>query len=148
MMREWRRGEYVISTDPGRLDLAVIHGFLTKSYWAEGIPLEIVQRSIEHSLPFGLYAGDQQIGFARVITDCATFAYIADVFILEEHRRKGLGKWLVEVIVNHPELQGLRQWHLGTRDAHGLYRKFGFTPLEHPERYMRRAFPDIYKQKR
>lgn len=144
MSQEWRRGEFIISTDKQRLDLSVIHGFLTTSYWAAGIPFEVVKRSIDHSLNFGVYKGDRQVGFARVITDYATFAYIGDVFILEDYRGWGLSKWLMEVIADHPELQGLRRWLLLTRDAHGLYRKTGFTEPKDPERYMEKSFPDIY----
>ena len=146
MMRDWHRDEYLISTDPSKIDLYVVHGFLTRSYWAEGIPMELVKRSIEHSLPFGVYKGNQQIGFARVITDYATFAYIGDVFIAEEFRGHGLSKWLMEVVVSCPELQGCRRWLLATRDAHGLYRKVGFTELKAPERWMERHFPGIYKK--
>ncbi len=127
MMREWRRGEYAISTDPARLDLDVIHGFLVRSYWAEGRTRERVARSIEGSLPFGLYHPSGQVGFARVVTDYVVIAYLGDVFVLEAHRRKGLGKWLVEVVVGMPELRHLRRWLLGTRDAHELYWKFGFA---------------------
>jgi len=145
MVHEWRRGEYSISTDKGRLDVAVIHGFLTMSYWEAGVSMDVVKRSIEHSLAFGVYKGDQQVGFARIITDYATFAYLGDVFILEPFRGRGLSKWLMEVIVGHPELQGLRRWVLLTRDAHGLYRQVGFTELSHPERYMEMHFPDVYK---
>src|SRR5438034_813391 len=115
MLHEWRRGEYVISTDRSRVDLAVVHDFLSRSsYWAQGIPLEVVARSIENSLVFGVYNGSQQVGFARVITDYATFAYIADVFILEPFRGQGLGTWLMETVVSHPELQQLRSWILAT----------------------------------
>ena len=148
MHTEWQHGEYVISTNPQRLDLTLIHGFLRQSYWAQNIPLETVQRSIEHSLCFGLYAGDaaprQQVGFARVITDRATFAYLADVFVVEAYRGRGLSKWLMEVIMGHPELQGLRRWHLATRDAHELYRKFGFTELSQPSIFMERHAPNAY----
>lgn len=146
MVHEWRQGEYLISTDKERLDIATIHGFLTTSYWAAGVPIEIVKRSIEHSLNFGLFQNDQQIGFARVITDYTTFAYLADVFILEPFRGRGLSKWLMQVIIDHPDLQGLRRWLLFTRDAHGLYRQVGYTSLANPERVMERNFPDIYKQ--
>jgi len=134
MMQQWQQGEYLISTDKSRLDLAEIHSFLTTSYWAAGIPMEVVKKSIEHSLAFGVYKGDQQVGFARVITDYATFAYLGDVFILEPFRGQGLSKWLMKVIIAHPELQGLRRWVLLTRDAHGLYEKVGFTELGSPER--------------
>ncbi|GIV98249.1 MAG: N-acetyltransferase [Herpetosiphonaceae bacterium] len=144
MIHEWSRGEYTISTDRARLDLNLVHQFLAGSYWAEGIPASVVRRSIEHSLVFGLYRGAQQLGFARVITDYATFAYLADVFVVEGARGAGLGTWLIEVIIKHPELQGLRRWMLATRDAHGLYRKVGFSELSRPERFMERHFPDIY----
>ena len=147
MVHEWRRGEYLISTDKSRLDLTLIHNFLTTSYWAAGIPLEVVRRSIEHSLSFGLYKEDQQFGYARVITDYATFAYLGDVFILEPFRGQGLSKWLMEVVVTHPELQGFRRWILLTKDAHGLYKKVGFTGVATPERYMERFFTDVYEGK-
>jgi GNAT superfamily N-acetyltransferase len=131
------RDQFLVSTDPGRLDLNVIHGFLTNSYWSKGISREIVARSIEHSLCFGVYDGNgAQVGFARVISDFATYAYVADVFVVESCRGCGLGKLLMESIRMHPELQGLRRWNLTTRDAHTLYAKFGFTPLNFPERYM------------
>jgi len=135
---EHRRGEFLISTDPARLDLDVIHGFLTNlSYWAKGIPREILSRSIEHSLCFGVYDGSgAQVGFARVISDFATYAYVADVFVLESHRGQGLGKSLMNCILQHPALQGLRRWNLTTRDAHELYAQVGFKPLKVPERYM------------
>ena len=145
MTQEWRRGEYIISTDKRRLDLSVIHGFLTTSYWAAGIPLEVVKKSIEHSLSFGVYNGDKQVGFARVITDYATFAYIGDVFILEDYRGQGLSKWLMQVIADYPELQGLRRWLLLTRDAHGLYKQTGFVEPKTPERYMEKVLPNVYK---
>lgn len=141
----WERGEYTISTEQSLLDLEVIHGFLSNSYWAAGIPREIVEKSLEHSLAFGVYHGKRQIGFARVITDYATFAYVGDVFIVAGYRGRGLSKWLMEVVVGHPQLQGLRRWMLLTRDAHGLYQKVGFTGLRAPERVMELHFPDIYQ---
>lgn len=135
--RECRKGEFTISTDRARLDLDVIHGFLTTSYWSKGIPRETVARGIENSLCFGVYdSTGAQVGFTRVISDFATFAYIADVFVLESQRGKGLGKMLMECIKEHPQLQGLRRWTLSTFDAHGLYAQFGFAPLNFPERYM------------
>ena len=143
---EYRRGEFLISTSRERLDLDVVHGFLTNSYWVKGIPREVVARSIEHSLCFGIYDGDgAQVGFARVISDFATIAYIGDVFVLETQRGRGLGKWLMECITRHPALQNLRRWILTTRDAHALYSQFGFTPLKTPERYMELHRPDIYE---
>ena len=149
---EWRRGEYAISTDPARLDLDVIHGFLSRSYWAEGIPRQTVERSIEHSLPFGVYqrtgAGERQVGFGRVISDRATFAYLADVFVLEELRGQGLGAWMIECMIAHPELQSLRRWALVTRDAHALYRKFGWLELAAPERHMERLPAGRYARDR
>ena len=140
MADEWRRGGYVISTDPSMLDLGAVHRFLQRSYWAADRPLETVQRSVERSLNFGLYrAGDRcQVGFARVVTDFVTFAWLCDVFIDEAHRGQGLGVWLMETVVGHPELQCLRLWMLGTRDAHELYEKIGFTPLSVPERWMQK----------
>lgn len=139
MTREpWRRDGYLISTDRSRLDLEVIHGYLRGSYWAAGVPEDVVRRSIENSLCFGLYRGEEQAGFARVVTDRATFAYLADVFVLEEHRGRGIGKWLVEVIISHPDLQGLRRWMLATRDAHELYRRYEFAELARPEIFMER----------
>jgi GNAT superfamily N-acetyltransferase len=138
MAEEWRRGEYVISTDPSLLELDVVHGFLQRSYWAAERSLETVKRSVEHSLSFGLYHGQdrRQVGFARVVTDCATFAWLCDVFVDEAHRGQGLGVWLTETAVAHPELRCMRLWVLATRDAHGLYEKVGFTPLSGPEKWM------------
>ena len=137
-------GRFLISTDRSKLDVDVIHGFLTRSYWAEGIPRETVARAIENSLCFGVYNGAEQVGFARVISDFATYAYLADVFILEPYRERGLGKELVATVMAHPELQGLRRWSLGTRDAHGLYAQFGFIALENPSRMMEIADPEVY----
>jgi GNAT superfamily N-acetyltransferase len=134
----------VVSTDCSRLDVDVIHGFLTTSYWARGVPREIVARSIEHSLCFGAFDEGRQVGFARVVSDRATFAYICDVFALESHRGHGVGKSLMAAIMSHPELQGLRRWTLFTRDAHGLYRQFGFGAAGHPERLMEVVARDPY----
>jgi len=134
-----------ISTDPSRFDLDVIHGYLARSYWAAGIPRETVERSIEGSLCFGAFDGDRQIGFARVITDRATFAYLADVFVLEGFRGRGVATRLMEAIAAHPELQNLRRWLLVTRDAHALYAKFGFRPLEKAERHMEKVLPNAYR---
>jgi GNAT superfamily N-acetyltransferase len=138
MAEEWRRGDYVISTDPSLLDMDAVHGFLRRSYWAAERPLETIRRSVEGSLNFGLYGanGRRQVGFARVITDFATFAWLCDVFIDETHRGRGLGVWLIETVVGHPELNCLRLWMLGTRDAHGLYEKAGFRSLNMPEIWM------------
>jgi GNAT superfamily N-acetyltransferase len=140
MAEEWRRSSYVISTDPSMLDLDTVHGFLQRSYWASERPLETVKRSVEHSLNFGLYQERErrQIGFARVVTDLATFAWLCDVFIDEAHRGQGLGAWLMQTVVDHPELRCMRLWVLGTRDAHGLYEKIGFTPLSVPEKWMQK----------
>jgi GNAT superfamily N-acetyltransferase len=140
------KDDYFISTDKDTLDIPYIHRFLTTSYWAEGIPEAIVQSCIQGSLCFGLYHGKQQIGFARVISDQATFAYLADVFIDETYRGKELSKWLMEIILHYPGLQGLRRFLLATRDAHGLYAQFGFTPLPNPDRFMQLHFPDVYKK--
>lgn len=146
--REWRRDAFTISTDRSKLDREAILEFLAGSYWASGIPREIVDRSIEGALCFGLFENGRQIGFARVITDAATFAYLADVYVLESHRGRGLATWLMESILAHPELQGLRRWMLVTRDAHGLYRKVGFRELAHPERIMEMAFPGVYERRK
>jgi GNAT superfamily N-acetyltransferase len=143
---EERRGRFTISTDPARLDRARIQEFLSTSYWAPGIPREVVDRSIEGSLCFGLYAGAAQVGFARLITDAATFAYVADVFVLEPYRGQGLGLWLMETIRAHPRLQGLRRWSLVTRDAHALYRRVGFVDVENPARWMEIVDRDVYRR--
>jgi len=136
--------DFCISTDRERLDLDLIHGFLTNSYWAKGIPREVVARSIENSLCFGVFTAGKQVGFARVVTDYATYAYIGDVFVLGGYSGRGLGKRLMECIVQHPRLQGLRRWSLVTRDAHGLHAQFGFTPLAAPERYMELHDAQVY----
>ena len=141
---DWKRGEFEISTDRERLDREAIHAFLSNSYWARGIPRAVLDRSIENSLCFGVYEGRRLVGFARVITDLSTFAYLADVFVLESHRGRGLSRWLMEIIRGHPQLQGLRRWTLATRDAHGLYEKFGFRRLASPDRLMEIVDVDIY----
>ena len=139
-MAEYQRDEYMISTDRARLDLELIHDFLSRfTYWAQGRPTAIVQRSIEHSLCFGVYEGAQQVGFARVVTDRCTFAWLCDLFVVEAHQGQGLGKWLVECIVAHPDLQTLRIFLLATRDAHELYRRYGgFHEVPDPDRLMAR----------
>jgi GNAT superfamily N-acetyltransferase len=143
-MVEYRREEFLISTSRERLSLDLVHGFLTNCYWAKGIPREVVARSIEHALCFGIYDGQgAQVGFARVISDFATIAYLGDVFVLETHRGRGLGKWLMECIVQHPALQNLRRWILTTRDAHELYSQVGFAPVKMPERFMELHRPDV-----
>jgi GNAT superfamily N-acetyltransferase len=143
----WKRDDCEISTDRGKIDIQVVHTFLTNSYWANGIPLETVRRSIQHSLCFGIYKTGKQVGFARVITDYATYGYLADVFVLEEHRGQGLSKWLMECVVAHPELQGLRRWALVTRDAHDLYRKVGFEDIRSPQRWMERHDANVYARR-
>ena len=141
---EWTRENFTVTCDPQRLDHAVIARFLASSYWAQGIPAGTVAQSMANSLCFALLEGGRQIGFARVISDYTTFAYLADVFVLPERRGAGLAKWLMECVVSHPRLQDLRRWLLATRDAHGLYEKFGFTPLRKPEILMERHDPDVY----
>ena len=141
-----QKDDYTISTDKSKLDISYIHQYLSRdSYWAAGVPVEVVKRSIEGSICFGVYHLNSQIGFARLITDCATFAYLADVFIDELYRGKGLSKWLMETIMAHPELQGLRRCMLATRDAHSLYAQYGFVPLTFPERWMQIHVPDRYQ---
>jgi len=157
---EWRRGEFLVSTDRARLDLDVIHGSLTNSYWAKWISRELVARALEHSLCFGIYdesggrvpgtanaarVEEAQVGFCRVVTDLATVAYLGDVFVLETFRGRGLSKLWMECVTQHPALQGLRRWILLTRDAHGLYQQFGFTPSKSADRYMELHRPDVYE---
>ena len=146
MIQEWQRSEYSISTDVNRLDLTVIHQFLANTYWAKDIPFTVLQHSIQNSLVFGIYKDKQQIGFGRVITDYSTFAYIADVFVLESFRGEGLGKWLIETIISHPELRGLRRWLLVTKDAHELYQKVSFNEIKNPSRFMEIVDLDVYKK--
>lgn len=144
MSFEELKREYTISTDRSKLNISIIHNYISnESYWGKGRSLEVVKKSIENSLPFGVYYKKEMIGFARVLTDYATFAWVADVFILTKHRSKGLSKWLMETILSHPELQGFRRWVLATKDAHELYRRFGFRELNKPERWMERPDPDI-----
>ena len=133
-----------VTTDPRRFDVAAIHRFLAGSYWSPNIPRALVERAIENSLCFALLIGTQQVGFARVVTDRATFAYLADVFVLPEHRGRGYARRLMDAVAAHPELQGLRRFVLVTRDAHGLYAKYGFQPLAAPERFMERTRPNPY----
>jgi GNAT superfamily N-acetyltransferase len=138
------KGQYSISTDRGRLDVGAVHAFLTRSFWAEGISKALVSKSIENSLCFGLFDDSTQVGFARVVTDRATYAYLCDVYVLESHRGRGLGTWLIEAVMAHPDLQGLRRFQLVTRDAHGLYEKYGFALPTHPERHMEIFRDGIY----
>lgn len=158
MIYEFQKNEYTISTDKAKLQFDVIHGFLSTSYWSPNIPMEIVKRAAQNSLAFGIYkhplpigegwGGVYQVGYARIISDYATFAYLADVFVLESERGQGLSKWLMESIMQVPDLQGLRRWMLATRDAHDLYAQFGFTPLDNPAVMMQIARPNIYMEHR
>ena len=145
LIREYFKDPYYISTDKSKIDVAEVHQYLSeRSYWAKGIPREKVQRAIDNSLTFSIYKDDSQIGYARVISDFTIFAYLADVFVLEEYRGKGLSKWLMEVITNFPELQGLRRWMLLTKDAHSLYSKYGFKPMSNPEMAMEISNPNLF----
>jgi GNAT superfamily N-acetyltransferase len=144
MHMEWVRDEFTVSCDPARLDHAMVAEFLTSSYWARGIPPGTVARSLAHSLCFALLKTERQIGFARVISDYTTIAYLGDVFVLPQYRGAGLGKWLMACVLDHPQLQGLRRWILATRDAHALYAQYGFTPLRAPELFMERHDPRVY----
>lgn len=144
---EWQNGEFTVSTDKSRLQFDIIQSFLANgSYWAKNRKPEQTRTAIEHSICFGLYHDDRQIGFARVVSDQATFAYLGDVFVIEEFRGRGLSKWLMETIIAHPDLQGLRRWVLATRDAHGLYEQYGFGELVHPDRWMELTAPGAYSQ--
>jgi GNAT superfamily N-acetyltransferase len=154
---EQAHGQYLVSDDPARLDATAIHAYLSSSYWCENIPREVVDRALANSLCVGAYLvsgassvapgarKDKQVGLARIVTDYATFAYLCDVYVLEEHRKHGLAKALMAMLVAHPRLQGLRRWNLVTRDAHKLYTQFGFTAIAHPDRYMERLFRDVYR---
>lgn len=146
-VQEWTNGTFTVTCDPARLNRALVADFLASTYWARGIPAALVEKSIDHSLCFALLDGDQQVGFARVISDHATIAYLGDVFILPEYRGRGLSKWLMQCVTSHPELQGLRRWMLVTSDAHGLYEQFGFTPLKSPVNFMERHTPNPYGAK-
>ncbi len=143
---EYQEQNYLISANKTKLDVLEIHNFLKETYWAKNVPLEVVEKSIENSLCFGVYFKDDQIGFARVVTDYSTCAYIADVFILKEFRGRGLSKRLMEFIMNYPKLQNLKRWMLGTKDAHGLYSQFGFTSPQHPDWLMEKTNLDIYNK--
>ena len=145
MNHDWQRDDYTVSTDPARLQLDVIHGFLAGSYWAAGIPRETVERALRHSLCYGVYQGDEQVGFGRLVTDFATFAYVADVFIVESHRGRGLAKWMARCMVDTPELKGLRRWLLATRDAHAVYRSVGFETVTDTSRFMQILNRDPYR---
>ncbi len=140
------KGGFLVSTDPALLSLDAVHEFLSRSYWAGGIPRETVERSLAHSLCFGLYHGKEQIGLARVISDFATYAYLCDVYVLESYRGRGLASWLMKCVLHHPDLQGLRRFNLVTRDAHALYRKFGFSEPKNPGGYMELLRPQVYKR--
>lgn len=144
MNSEFRKDDFTISTDKSKLQVDVIHNFLKDAYWCKNLPVEILKKSIEHSLCYGVYKGNEQIGFARIITDYAVTAHIADVFILEEYRGRGLAKWLMRCIMDNPDLSGLRSWSLKTADAHGLYAKFGFAAPQQPGMIMERKLKSSY----
>lgn len=146
MHGKWQLNEFTVSTDPARIDGAAVHRFLSQSYWASGIPREVVDRSLQNSLCFGLFIGGEQIGLARVVTDRATFAYLCDVYVLEPYRGRGLAKWLIACVMAHPDLAGLRRFNLMTRDAHRLYAPFGFVPPARPDRSMEKLDPEVYKR--
>jgi GNAT superfamily N-acetyltransferase len=144
---QWTRDNYLITTDAAKVDIDVVYDYLSReSYWAKDIPREIVERAVRNSMCFCVLHDHALIGFARVTSDRATVAYLGDVFVLAAHRGRGISKWLMECILGHPELQGLRRWMLGTFDAHGLYEKYGFTPLKAPARWMEIHRPDVYRK--
>ena len=145
---EWKQNGFTVNDRREDLDIDTIHNFLRESYWANGVPRPIVEKAIDNSLCFGLYHESKQVGFARVVSDHATFAYLADVFVISAYRGRGLGKWLISCILVHPELQGLRRWLLATRDAHALYARNGFVALRKPEWFMEINDPDIYRRER
>ena len=143
----WKH-DFTVETDPSKLDVVAIHAYLSRAYWSEGIPRDVVEKAIANSLCFGLFRGEDQIGLARVVTDRATYGYLCDVYVLEEFRGKGLGVWLMECVMGHPDLQGLRRFSLATRDAHGLYKKFGFAELKKPQSQMEILRDDVYLRPR
>ena len=143
--QEWQHGKFTVSTDRSRLQIDVIHKYLSEeSYWAKERTLEQTETAIKNSLPFGVYKGENLIGFARIVTDYATFAYLGDVFVLPKFQSAGIGKFLMKTILEHPDLQNFRRWILATKDAHGLYEQFGFSALKHPSRWMEKAAPNAY----
>ena len=147
LIEEYQNGEFLLSSDPEKLDMNIIHNYLSKnSYWAQNIPLSVAERSLNNSLCFGLYYKKSQIGLVRVITDKATFAYLADTFVIDEYQGKGLGTWMIETVMKSSELLGLRRWQLSTRDAHNFYQKFGFHALEYPDRHMTIKNHNVYKK--
>lgn len=146
MIHEVANGDVVASDDPDRIDFAVLHGFLTHSYWAQDIPRDLVEKSVSNSCSMGLYTDELMIGFARAVTDYATFAYLGDVFVEETWRGRGFGLFISRCVVEHPRLQGLRRWILSTKDAHGVYAKLGFGPLANPDAIMTIHDPDIYRR--
>ena len=145
---EWQREGYTVSTDPGRLDAAGIAEFLAATYWAPEIPESVVRRSVANSIPFGLYEGERQVGFARAVSDRATFAWVGDVFVIEEYRGRGLSLWLMRCVLAHPDLRELRRWMLASTTARGLYARLGFKPLGRPERFLEIADPDVHRRQR
>ena len=145
LVEEYLNGEFLLSSDPKKLDIDIIHNYLSKlSYWSLNIPLNVVERSLNNSLCFGLYRNKTQIGLVRVITDKATFAYLADTFVIDEYQGRGLGTWMIETVMKSSELQGLRRWQLSTRDAHKFYQKFGFQSLDYPDRHMTIKYYNVY----
>lgn len=148
MHHEWKRDHLLVTTDPARMDVDAIHAFIARAYWSIGIPRETVKNAVQHSLCFGLFDGAAQVGLARLVTDHATFAYLCDVYVLESHRGRGLGKWLIECVMAHPSIPGLRRIMLVTNDAHELYRRFGFVEATDPQKLMEIRRPNIYQQTR
>ena len=144
----YRKDDFTVETDPSKLDVGAIHAYLSRAYWSEGIPRDVVDKALANSLCFGLFRGKDQIGLARVVTDRATYGYLCDVYVLEDFRGRGLGVWLMECVMGHPDLQGLRRFSLATRDAHSLYKKFGFAELKKPQSQMEILLDDVYLQSR